>query len=83
MMYGYGFDGDWGGHTLFGGFFMIVAWIAIVLFVLWIVRELSDKKRTGGNVEGGRTALDYLRERYAKGEIDRKEFEEKKKDLLQ
>ena len=78
----------------FGGFFMIIFWVVVIFFAVWLVREMSGthKKQDGsahhGNLSsradlttGHRTALDILNERYAKGEIDRKEFEEKKKDL--
>lgn len=82
MMYGYGLDGFWFGHTLFGGFSMIIVWIAVILFVVWLVREASgSNKKQDGPVHHGKTALDILKERYAKGEIDRKEFDEKKRDL--
>lgn len=82
MMYEYGLNGGWYGHTLFGGFSMIVFWVAIILFVMWLVREMSGSNKKQADIKyHGKTALDILNERYAKGEIDRKEFEEKKKDL--
>lgn len=84
MMYEYGLNGGWYGHTLFGGFFMIIVWVAVILFVVWVIREFSSGNRKGGGgsgTVGGRTALDILKERYAKGEIEKKEFEEKKRDL--
>lgn len=81
MMYEYGVNGVWFGHTLFGGLFMIIFWVAVVLFIVWAVRQLSDNGRKDNAVGRGNAALDTLKERYAKGEIDKKEFEEKKKDL--
>jgi len=63
----------------FGGVMMIVFWAAIIFFIVWIVKEArkGDTEKTNS-----RSALDILRERYAKGEIDKKEFEERKKDLI-
>ncbi|MEK7169994.1 MAG: SHOCT domain-containing protein [Patescibacteria group bacterium] len=82
MMYAYGIDGGWFGNMFFGGFFMIIFWVAIIFFVVWLVREMSgSNKKQEGKEHHARTALGILNERYAKGEIDRKEFEEKKKDL--
>lgn len=82
MMYAYGFDGGWYGHPFFGGFFMIIVWVAIIFFVVWLVREMSGtNKKQDGKEHHSKTALGILNERYAKGEIDKKEFEEKKKDL--
>jgi len=87
MMYGLDWGGNWFGHTFFGGFFMIIVWVAIIVFVIWAIRELSGGNHNGrghrnDGTDGGRTALTVLKERYAKGEIDKKEFEDKKKDLL-
>ena len=44
---------------------------------MWLVREIGGKR-----TEEKKSPREILEERYAKGEIDRKEFEEKKKDLL-
>ena len=62
--------GVWG-----GGIMMIVFWVVIIYFLVYFIR--SNKIDNTNNNK----ALDVLKERYAKGEIDKKEFEEKKKDL--
>lgn len=68
--------GWWGVHMLFSALFWIVVIAAAVLGVRWLA--------SAGRVESGpprETALDILKTRYAKGEIGREEFEQKKRDL--
>jgi len=82
-MYGlYNDYGNWGaGNTmgwLGGGIMMIVFWAAIIIFIVWAVREISGRNNEKPN---SNSALDILKERYAKGEINKEEFEEKKKIL--
>jgi putative membrane protein len=48
----------------------------LVLLIRWLVAE--SRPRSSG---GGETALDILKKRYARGEIDQQEFEAKKRDL--
>ena len=74
-MMGYG---GWGGFG-FGCFFMIIFWILIILGVVALVRYLGGTKQN--SVDKDKTPLDILKERYARGEINKKEFEEIKKDL--
>lgn len=70
----YGHMFGWG----FGGIMMFVFWAAVILLVIWAVKEV---RRNDSGKPHSKSALDILKERYAKGEIDKKEFEEKKKDL--
>ncbi len=59
------------------GFYICVV-IAIGFLIRWLVVSARRKRL---EVRPGDPALEILRTRYAKGEINREEFEEKKKDL--
>ncbi|MFA6407310.1 MAG: SHOCT domain-containing protein [Candidatus Paceibacterota bacterium] len=63
----------WGG----GGFVLILFFcIVVVAFIVW-----AEYKTFSPRNEAKKTALEILNERYVKGEMDKKEFEEKKKDI--
>lgn len=72
---------DWG-MGWFGMIVMLAFWIlliiALVFLVKWLIQATSGKKVPPGSNRG----LEILKERYARGEIDKAEFETKKRDLL-
>ena len=82
--YGYGghhphmWGGGWGG-MIFGPLVGILFIAAVAVAIVLVVRAL----RGGGAARGGaaRSALDILDERFARGEIDDKEYAERKRVL--
>ena len=69
-----------GWHGWGMGFGWIFGMIFLVLLI-WIIVRLATQNQFYGH-ESRNKAIDILKERYARGEIDKKEFEEKKKDLM-
>jgi putative membrane protein len=74
----YGWYGPWGG-------FGFLTWVPEVLFWLLLiflfVRLFRHPDHHHWMDSDRKSPLDYLKERYAKGEIDKKQFEEMKKDI--
>lgn len=75
MMGGYGSWFGWGGLII--GF---IFWILVIAFIVAIIRWAVRGGRHA-RWEGKNSAIEILKERYAKGEIKKEEFEEKLKDL--
>ena len=74
--------GNWGGFGFFlGPLFMILVPIALIVGVLYLVRAFSAPARPAPS-DPANTALAILNERFARGEIELDEFEERRKELL-
>lgn len=70
----YGCGGMWLSMLLFWGLLIV----GIVMLV-----KCSWGSGACGKREREKAALDILKERYARGEIEREEFEQKKRDLVE
>ena len=62
-----------------GGIGMIFFWIIIIVLVVFLVKWLTSQSKRG--FEKKESPMDILKRRYARGEIEKAEFEEKKNDL--
>lgn len=74
---------DWpygGGWMGFGWIFMLFFWALIILGVIALLRWLG-MSCNGHRQAPRKTPLDILQERYARGEIEREEYEQKRRDL--
>ena len=69
-MHGPGWGMGWG---------WLLGLIILILFIWLIIRVVDPGRRAAGS--GEKSAMDILNERYASGEIDKKEYDEKKRDI--
>ena len=77
--YADGLTGYWGMGT--GSIFMVFWWVLIIAGIIVFVKWASRGFHGCGGGTHEKSAIEILKERYAKGEIGKEEFEEKKKDL--
>jgi putative membrane protein len=84
-----GYSGwDWGPGTMhwwmigwMGPIFMVVFWVLVIVAIVYFIRWLVSSPRNSHSPKAQDSALEILRNRYARGDIGKEEFEEKKRDL--
>ena len=81
MMWGGMYDGGWGmGYGIMGMahglLWLVLIGLGIAVLVRWLRRD------AGSSSALEESALDILKKRYARGEIEKQEYEEKRRDLV-
>lgn len=74
MMHWYPDMMGWG-----GGLGMIIFWIIMIVFIVALVKFIATQSSNW--TERKETPIEILKRRYASGEINKEEYEQKKKDL--
>jgi len=78
-MYGSNYGSWMHGSGMFGGGpLMILMWLFLIALAVGLVVLLTKRPVLGS---GEKSALDILKERYARGEIGKVEFDQRKRDI--
>jgi putative membrane protein len=79
MMHGFGMGWGWAGLV-----FQFLFFAGLVLVIIWGIRTFTNSnQQTFSGISDNSSAINILKKRYAQGEIDKEEFEEKMRDLSQ
>lgn len=73
--------GDWSGWGWgmgFGWIFMVVFWALIIFGIVALAKWLFSASSGGSS---GKGPLEVLKERYARGEITREQYEQMRRDI--
>ena len=81
MMWNGPFGDGWTWFWPFHFVIPILFWALVIAAVVWLVRYATDR-RDRPRVAPRPAGLDVLEERYARGEINRDEYLQKKKDII-
>jgi len=69
-----------GGSMFFGGGFMWLIWIALIIMFIYAIKiSFNNSSDNSGSTD--ESPLEILKKRYARGEIDEQEFERRRKEL--
>jgi len=71
----------WGWWMVFGGVWMLLFWIAIIWLVIWGIRSVVRHRDSKSGTAEKHDPLEIAKERYAKGQISKEEFDQIKRDL--
>ena len=67
----------------FGGFGMIFFWVIVIVGIVWLVQAVGGSNlQLPTQPKGEQSAREILDQRYARGELDREEYDNMKQDLL-
>jgi putative membrane protein len=80
--YGCGGFMGMGGGSLTGWLIRLLFWILLIGIILYLARYLTRGNAGGDTERQSKSSMDILEERYARGEIGKEEYEERKKDLM-
>ena len=70
-----------GWWMVFGGIVTILFWAGVLALVVWAIAKLVGHQGSRSAAGDKSKPLDIARERYARGEITKEQFEQIKKDL--
>lgn len=74
----WGYGWDWGfGHMMFGGLMMFLFWGSLILLIVLAFGWLGGSSCTQPRLPARKTPQEILQERFARGEIDKDDFEER------
>ncbi|MEW6108837.1 MAG: SHOCT domain-containing protein [Nitrospirota bacterium] len=74
-------DYGWGWGMGFGWFIMMFFWVLVIIGVIYLIKVIGGSERKGTTGTTSDSPLDILRKRYAKGEINKEEFDRIKEDI--
>jgi putative membrane protein len=78
---GQGMMGSGYGMGWFWPIIMIAFWIAVIVGIIFLIRWVVLTTNKGRETKTESSALEILKKRYARGEVNKEEYEKIKKDI--